>query len=135
MEIAQTIQQNITQPTQTTQNFFQLLEAIESSDGDEEQQVDYIIELLVSIMGSICSVLERDTSFAQMGLKHPKFKHGGQPLPTELQHKLTQFNLVGKFKTTHIILIKTTKVNDTFRSHIISGSLRFWLHLTPWVLS
>jgi hypothetical protein len=95
MEIALTIQRNITQSTQSTQNFFQLIEAIENSDADEDQQVDYIVELLVLIMGTICSVLERDRSLPDMGIKHPKFKNGAHPLPTELQRRLTEFNLVG----------------------------------------
>lgn len=92
LEIALTIQRNYTQQNQAGQNFFQLLEAIENST-NTEQQIDYIVDLLMQMMDSACQVLERDRSLADMGLEilNPNI----QPLPMELQKGLLNFNLVG----------------------------------------
>lgn len=92
IEVALTIQRSFMQPSSLAQDFFQLLENIENSDGDADQQANYITDLLLLIMDAICTVLERDRSLIDMGLEMPQA--GVQPLPAELQKGLYDFNLV-----------------------------------------
>lgn len=93
-EVALTIQRSYRQPSPSTQPFFQLLEAIENTEGDSNKQVDYIVELLFSIMNTVCLVLERDRSLVVMGKTDPKSLIGLQPLPDALQRGFWDFNLV-----------------------------------------
>ncbi|KAI6182700.1 Transcription factor AP-2-beta-like [Aphelenchoides bicaudatus] len=92
IEIALTIQRNYMQSGPQAQSFFQLLEDVVNSDGDVERQTNCIVDLLLHIMDTVCSVLERDCSLVDMGIEVPRI--GAQPLPTELQKGLYDFNLV-----------------------------------------
>lgn len=93
-ETAQTIQRNYIQNNRFSTEFFQLLQAIESSSSDLEQQADHVVNLLILTMKAFCSVLERDRSLVKMGKVDPKEKALLLPLPTELQNAFEDFNLV-----------------------------------------
>lgn len=60
----------------------------------EEEQLELIVEILMTANGVMCEVLERDRSLLEWNLKDEAEFVGKAELPDELQHGLRNFNLV-----------------------------------------